>query len=78
MPDEPNLEPWIELGQLAEAASPQALVEFVENLSASDAALALSRLSDEQRTRVLTALPAEEAADLLNQLPDVQAVGLIE
>jgi magnesium transporter len=78
MPDEPNLEPWVELARLAELPSREPLVAYVDTLSASDAALALSRISDDDRIRVLTALPAEHAADLLDQLPDVQAVGLIE
>ncbi len=78
MADEPDLEPWIALARLAEAPTSEPLVEFVGNLSASDAALALSRLSDAEQTLVLTTLPAEHAADLLDQLPDAQALDLIE
>lgn len=70
-------EPWLQLARLAEDDA-QELTEYLDELQASDVALALSRLNDEQQTSVLTALSPEAAADVVEQLPDVQAIGLIE
>jgi magnesium transporter len=59
-------------------ANPEQLSAFVDNLSPTDAARTISRLSEEDQTQLLTKLSPESAADLIDELPDVQAAGIIE
>jgi len=70
--------PWERLGELADAGDSDALVEFVDSLSASDQALALSRLDDAHHKTVLTTMPAEDAAELLRHLSEIQVADLVE
>ncbi|MDA1016054.1 MAG: hypothetical protein O3A00_16560 [Planctomycetota bacterium] len=70
--------PWVELARLADESSPQEMETFLDNLPASDVALAMSRLSDERQTQVVTSLGPEHAANLVVQLSNVQALELIE
>ena len=70
--------PWEELARLAESGSPPELEAFLDELPASDVALAMSRLSDDEQAQVVTVLTPDHAADLVEQLTDVQAVELIE
>ena len=71
-------EAWRDLPRIADDGSQQQLTEFLDHLPDGDVALALSRLTGEQQSQVLTALHPEEAADLVEQLSDAQAVELIE
>jgi len=73
-----HLQPWKTIIELADGGRQAQLEEYLVNLSSGDLALALSRLSDDQQTRLLTLLPADQAADVLERLPDVQAVELLE
>ena len=73
-----TIKPWEELARLAEAGSQPELETFLEELPASDVALAMSRLSDELQMQVVTVLAPEQAAELVEQLPEVQAVELLE
>ncbi len=59
-------------------ASAGQLLEFIEGLPATDAARAISRLSEEEQTLLLTKLPPDAAAELLDELPDVQAAEMVE
>lgn len=70
--------PWERLSELADAGDSDALVEYVDSLSASDQALALSRLDDAHHKTVLTTMSAEDAAELLRHLSEIQAADLVE
>ncbi|MBU0640201.1 MAG: magnesium transporter, partial [Planctomycetes bacterium] len=70
--------PWEELEKLVEKPDAERVEAFLDTLPDGEAALAVSRLSEEDQTRLLTALDPEEAADLVEQMPDVQAVEIIE
>ena len=72
------LEPWKELAKLVDDGRTQALEEFLDELPSCDVALAISRLTTEEQTDLLTTLTAEGTADLVEQLPEVQAVDLFE
>jgi magnesium transporter len=78
MDEKEALEPWKKLGRLAEEGSPECIESFIDQLPASDVALAMSRLSETEQATVLTMLAPADAADLVGQLPDVQAVELLE
>ena len=71
-------ESWRELAYIADEGSRERLEQFLEQLPDGDVALALSRLTDDQQSRILTMLPPDDAADLVEQLSDAQAVELIE
>lgn len=65
---------WDELSELVDSRDLEQIEIFLEALSASEAALALSRLTDGERTVLLTALEPEDAAELMEQLPATQAI----
>ncbi|MHC5005446.1 MAG: magnesium transporter [Planctomycetota bacterium] len=75
---EGTINPWIELEQIAERGDADGLQQYLETLSGGEAARALARLPEEQRSRVLTVLAPGQAADLLEDIPETQAAELIE
>lgn len=57
--------------------TPDQLSQFVETLPPSDAARAVSRLSEDQQSQLLTKLTPDEAAELLDDLPDAQVAEMV-
>ncbi len=74
---EREAKPWIELVRLAEENSADELETFVLQLSTSDQALALSRLSEAETEQVLEALHPDQAAELISHLSEAQAAQAI-
>ncbi|MEZ6133757.1 MAG: hypothetical protein R3C53_02490 [Pirellulaceae bacterium] len=69
--------PPIQLGQLIElieARATDSIESLLHSHSSGDLARAVSRLDDEQRGTLIELIGAESAADLLEQLPSVQAI----
>ena len=58
-------QPWKIVTELVDEGSLAPLLSFLTSLSSGELALALSRLTDDQQARLLTALPPDQAADLL-------------
>lgn len=77
-PIESPEQPWEELEKLVERADGARAQAFLETLDAGEAARALSRLSDEDQTRLLETLDPTAAADLVQDIPDAQAAEIIE
>jgi magnesium transporter len=73
-----GLETWELLTKLARDGQDDALRQYVDELSASDLTLAMSRASTDDRIAVVDVLGPDAAASLLEQLPHVQALDLIE
>ncbi|HRE99374.1 MAG TPA: magnesium transporter [Pirellulaceae bacterium] len=71
-------DPRRELSRLIERGDDEGLRRVLEVIPASDLALVLSRLSNDERTALLGRLPVETAADLIEYLPNVHAVSAIE
>ncbi len=71
-------EPWQNLKVLIQADSRHVLPSYIGSLTASELALAVSRLSQEEHTRLLGLISPQDAAELLDHIEDVQAVDLIE
>lgn len=71
-------EPWQNLQVLIRADSRHVLPSYIESLTATELALAVSRLSQEEHTRLLGLLSPQNAAELIHRIEDVQAVDLIE
>ncbi len=71
--------PWEVLaGMLAEEADGVALEAYLDGLSDGDVVLAASRLEHEARTTLLAALDPDDAADLVEVLPETQVVQAME
>ena len=71
-------EPWQHLQALIQAESRPVLPSYIGSLTATELALAVSRLSQDEHTRLLGLLSPQDAAELIDQIEDVQAVDLIE
>ncbi len=70
--------PWETMIDLARQASAERLEEYVDTLSTADTAWAVEHLDVDERREVLAAMTPVAAADLIDQLPDVQSAGMIE
>jgi magnesium transporter len=68
---------WDILTELIRAADAKRLEAFLESLSPSETARAVSRLRAEERVQLLHLLSPAEGADLSEELPDAQAVELL-
>jgi magnesium transporter len=68
---------WDILTELIRAADAKRLEAFLESLSPSETARAVSRLREEERVQLLHLLSPAEGADLIEELPDAQAVELL-
>ena len=74
MPSDVERRPWEELERLVEEPDAERVEAFLDALPDGEAILAVSRLSEYDQAALLTALDPEEAADLVEQMPDAQAV----
>jgi magnesium transporter len=71
-------EPWTELQELCRAGDSRRLTRFLEELSGTELALALSRVNQDDRRKVMTAIPSARAAEILEAIPPAQATGLVD
>ena len=76
--DPAGQEPWEHLKALIQAGERYVLPSYIGSLSATELALAVSRLNQEEHTRMLGLLSPHDAAELIDHIEDVQAVDLIE
>jgi magnesium transporter len=70
-------ETWEELAALLERSDTELLREYLRGLAPGEIGRAVSRLTEENQARVLTLLPAVEAASLLVELSTAQAADLV-
>jgi magnesium transporter len=70
--------PWERLQELLESGEPEAILSFLFSLPPGEPGRAISRLSEDDRSRLLTLLLPEDAAELLGSLPDAQATEMLE
>ncbi len=73
-----ELRSWEELEKLVGESDAEHVEAFLDALPEGETALAVSRLSEEDQTLLLTTINPEEAADLVEQMSDAQAVEMIE
>ena len=80
MPQDPPkiASPWEQLETLVDEGDGAAVAAYLESLTSSETAYAISRMDEETHSKLLVLLPAEVAADLVEILSDTQAVDLIE
>lgn len=70
--------PWLAVRSALETENAQQLVAIFEELTLSAGLRALLQLEAEERAHVLTILPPELAAELIEEAPNLQAVELVE
>lgn len=71
-------EPWEELETILNAGDTARLQAYLEALSPGETGRVISRLQEEDQTRLLTLLPPGNAAALLEELSHTQAAELID
>ena len=72
------LRPWKDISHHVDNEDAGALESTLDDLSPSDTARAIARLSRAVQTRLLQLLPPEEAADVMEEVPEAQAADMIE
>jgi len=70
--------PWETLSRLSAAESSVELITFIDTLSPSETARAISRLTEEEQLRLFSLLSPEDAADVIEDIPEAQAADLVE
>ena len=78
MPHRDDKKPWLDLDVLVSAGNRDGLQDFLETLTPAEIARSISRLEEPTQMRLLTLLIPEDAADLIEELPDAQGADLIE
>lgn len=69
---------WKKLSRLIEQNDKAGLTAYLEELSPSETALAVSRLPMDEQVRLLAMLDPEDAADVIEDIPDLQAAEVVE
>ena len=77
-PDRDSLEPFQTLQSMLTGEAAGDIGTFLTSLAPADAVRALLRLDEEEQDRLIRLLSADQAADLLEDLPDSHAAGLIK
>ena len=70
--------PWEELSELVGRDDPEQINDFLNSINPADTALAVSRLTATEQSRLLTLLEPEDAAEVIEDISDTQAADLIE
>ena len=70
--------PWETLSELIVSEKIDALTAFIDALSPSETARAVSRLSGQEQLRLFSLLSPEDAAEVIEGIPDAQAADLVE
>lgn len=71
--------PWEILSELIDAQNSAELTNFIETLSPSETARAISRLTEAEQLRLFGLLSPEDAADVIEDIPEAhQAADLVE
>jgi magnesium transporter len=71
-------EPWLALRSALEIEDKEQLAGIFEELTLSEGLRALLQLETDERARVLTLIPPQLAAELIEEAPNLQAVELVE
>lgn len=70
--------PWDILSELVATENSVDLIQFIETLSPSETARAISRLTEPEQLRLFGLLSPEDAADVIEDIPEAQAADLVE
>jgi len=70
--------PWENIQELIEAGDASLLFDFIDQMSPTETARAISRLSAENQGRLFQLLTPSDAAEIIEDISDAQAADLIE
>ena len=70
--------PWNAISELIAAGNKAELTKFVNSISPSETARAVSRLTEEEQLKLFYILSPEDAADMIEDMPEAQAADLVE
>ena len=70
--------PWETLSRLMVAGKSAELTAFIDTLSPSETARAISRLTEQEQHRLFSILSPEDAADVIEDISEAQAADLVE
>ncbi len=76
-PDQPE-RPWEDIQELIAAGDATRLFDFIDDMSPTETARAISRLSAEDQGRLFQLLTPADAAEIIEDISDVQAADLID
>ncbi len=76
-PDQPQ-RPWENIQQLIDAGEAAPLFDFIDQMSPTETARAISRLSAENQGRLFQLLTPSDAAEIIEDISDAQAADLID
>ena len=76
MPDAPQ-NPWENLSALIGTGQPEQIIAFLESITPTDTALAVSRLSNDDQRRLFNLIRPEEAAEVFEVFSDALTVDVI-
>lgn len=71
-------EPWHQLREALERADVPAIQSLIDDVSGGELARALRHLSESERNLLLTLLAPDNAADLMEEIPEHQAASILE
>jgi magnesium transporter len=72
------LPPWKILSDLIAAENSEALMRFIETLSPPETARTISRLTEEEQHGLFRLLSPGDAADVIEDIPEIQAADMVE
>lgn len=73
-----SISPWVTLSELIADKDSETLTNFINALSPSETARAISRLSESEQSSLLGLISPEDAADMIEDIPDANAADLVE
>ncbi|GJM30333.1 MAG: hypothetical protein DHS20C17_29680 [Cyclobacteriaceae bacterium] len=73
-----NIRPWDKLQSLMDGNSIEAIKSYIDGFTSEDIVASVSHLSGSDRAKLLKLLNPEDAADLMDDIPWVQAVNIIK
>jgi magnesium transporter len=73
-----SLSSWERLRELIVDENGEALTRYIDTLSPSETALSVSRLTEDERLRLFGLLSPEDAAELIEEIPEAQAADIVE
>jgi magnesium transporter len=68
--------PWEDVRQHIASGDATGLLGFLNHLGPAETARAVSRLTVEEHSQMLTLLPPTDAAEVIEEIPEAQAVDL--
>lgn len=73
-----DVRPWERLTELLETGDSEAVSAFLDELPAGESTRAISRLDEDDQTRLFMLLAPDAAAEMIGRMPESQAAAVVE